>query len=216
MIYPMDSKEPMVERTDGTKTLGDILHARAIRASMTEEQWFALVKSVANCDQLALHTLYQQTYRFVFTLALRITNSRETAEELTVDVFHDVWRKASTYDPANGSVLGWIMNQARSRAIDRLRYDQRAKRVGDGTNAYAIPAAPTDPQREFEIKEESHILKTALNELSTAEKQVIEMAFFSELTHAQVALTLSEPLGTIKSRIRSGLNKLRAYLLTVR
>ena len=58
---------------------------------------------------------------------MRITANRETAEEVTLDVFHDVWRKASTYDPANGSVVGWIMNQARSRAIDRLRFDQEEK-----------------------------------------------------------------------------------------
>ena len=65
----------------------------------------------------------------MFTLIVRITNNRETAEELTLDVFHDVWRRASTYDSAGGSVVGWIMNQARSRAIDRLRFEQRKKRV---------------------------------------------------------------------------------------
>ena len=73
----------------------------------------------------------KRTHRIVFTLMVRITNNRETAEELTLDVFHDVWRRASTYDPAGGSVVGWIMNQARSRAIDRLRFEQRKKRVDD-------------------------------------------------------------------------------------
>src|SRR5207245_2026594 len=83
-----------------------------------EIEWIGLVQSIAGGDQRALHALYTQTHRIVFTLIVRITSNRETAEELTLDVFHDVWRRASTYDPANGSVVGWIMNQARSRAID--------------------------------------------------------------------------------------------------
>ena len=76
--------------------------------------------------------LYEMAHRVVFTLIMRITANRETAEELTVDVFHDVWRRASRYDAANGTVLGWIMNQARSRAIDRLRFESRKKRSHGG------------------------------------------------------------------------------------
>src|SRR3546814_13011070 len=87
-----------------------------------------LVQSMAAGDQLALHALYERAHRPVFTLIMRITANRETAEELTIDVFHDVWRRASRYDPANGTVLGWVMNQARSRAIARLRFESRKKR----------------------------------------------------------------------------------------
>ena len=75
--------------------------------------------------------IYTQTHRIVFTLIMRIVSNRETAEELTVNVFYDVWRRASGYDPAGGSVIGWILNQARSRAIDRLRFEQRKKRVNE-------------------------------------------------------------------------------------
>src|SRR5206468_4006525 len=98
-------------------------------APMSEHDWVCLVRSVAAGDQIALHCIFEHTQRLVFTLAVRITNSRETAEEVTMDVFHDVWRRASIYDPSNGSVVGWIVNQARSRAIDRLRFEQRRKRV---------------------------------------------------------------------------------------
>ena len=73
--------------------------------------------------------LYERAHRAVFTFVMRITANRETAEEVTLDVFHDVWRRASRYQEADGTVLGWIMNQARSRAIDRLRFEQRKKRV---------------------------------------------------------------------------------------
>lgn len=110
-------------------TLGDVLYPDADRAVVPETEWIALVRSVAAGDQLSLNELYERTHRIVFTLAMRLTNQRETAEEVTVDVFHDVWRRAETFDPAGGTVVGWIMNQARSRAIDRLRHDTRKKRV---------------------------------------------------------------------------------------
>jgi RNA polymerase sigma-70 factor (ECF subfamily) len=110
-------------------TLGDLLYANRAKAPVREEEWVGHVRSIAGGDQLALHALFQQTHRIVFTLIVRITGNRETAEELTLDVFHDVWRRASTYDPSGGSVVGWILNQARSRAIDRLRFEQRKKRI---------------------------------------------------------------------------------------
>src|SRR6266851_3784628 len=117
------------DRESEARTLGDVLYVNKAEVRVSEKDWLALVQSIAARDQLALHSLYEQTHRIVFTLIVRITNNRETAEELTLDVFHDVWRRASTYDPANGSVVGWIMNQARSRAIDRLRFEHRKKRV---------------------------------------------------------------------------------------
>src|SRR5690242_13903439 len=112
-------------------TLGDVLYAKS-KAPVPEEDWARLVQSIAAGDQLALHALYERAHRIVFTLVMRITANRETAEELTIDVFHDVWRRASGYDAANGTVLGWIMNQARSRAIDRLRFESRQKRRDRG------------------------------------------------------------------------------------
>src|SRR5688572_32805084 len=88
-----------------------------------------MVHAIAAGDAAALDRLYERSHRIVFSLIMRITRSREASEELTLDVFHDVWRRASAYDPQGGTVLGWIMNQARSRAIDRIRFDQRRKRA---------------------------------------------------------------------------------------
>ena len=180
---------------------------------MSESEWVDLVKSIAGGDQLALHSFYEQTHRIVFTLMVRITNSRETAEELTLDVFHDVWRRASTYDPSNGSVIGWIMNQARSRAIDRVRYEQRKKRVNAESTSPVVAAAAEDPQSAFHTKEQSQVLRRALDDLNREQRQAIEMAFFSEMTYQEVAAILKEPVGTVKSRIRSGLIKLRNVLV---
>jgi len=195
-----------------TRTLGDLLYANLTPAPMSEKDWVGLLQSVATGDQLALHSIYEKTHRIVFTLMVRITNNRETAEELTVDVFHDVWRRASRYNSSNGSVVGWIMNQARSRAIDRLRFEHRRKRVHSATDGVWASGATEDPQAAFQIKEQGRLLREALDTLNPEERQVIEIAFFSELTYQEVAARLNLPLGTVKTRIRSGLAKLRGAL----
>jgi RNA polymerase sigma-70 factor (ECF subfamily) len=253
-------------RTDAKpQTLGDVLHAYKPSA-VPEERWVTLVSSIAEGDQAALNALYERMHRLVFTLSMRITQSREIAEEVTLDVFYDVWRRAPSYDPAAGTVVGWVMNQARSRAIDRLRFEQRKKRAhsqsqGTGTpqsqstgtegafiqtqqdhrsprasrcsaqerptpaagaveNARHGPSADSaaageagiDPQESFAVAERASRLRAALTVLSADEKLAIETAFFSGLTHAETAARLDEPLGTIKTRIRSGLKKLREAL----
>jgi RNA polymerase sigma-70 factor, ECF subfamily len=193
-------------------TLGDVLYARS-KAPVPEQDWAALVQSIAAGDQLALHALYERAYRMVFTLTMRITANRETAEELTIDVFHDVWRRASRYDATNGTVLGWIMNQARSRAIDRLRFESRKKRIhGRDEQPRGEVAATADPRDVLELREQSESLRAALAALTPDERQAIEMTFFAGLTHAEAAARLNQPLGTIKTRIRSGLHKLRHTL----
>lgn len=199
------------QQTADTRTLGDLLYAKTPHPT-PEEVWIGLVRSIAGGDQVALHSLYELTHRIVFTLIMRIINNRETTEELTLDVFHDVWRRASTYDPANGPVVGWIMNQARCRAIDRVRHEQRKKRINTETEASGNGHSHEDPQTALQNDEQSQLLRNALETLSPEERQAIEIAFFSELTYREVAAGLNQPLGTIKSRIRSGLAKLRNAL----
>jgi RNA polymerase sigma-70 factor (ECF subfamily) len=199
------------ERTQKSRaTLGDVLYAKS-KAPVPEQDWATLVQSIAAGDQLALHALYEMAHRIVFTLIMRITANRETAEELTIDVFHDVWRHASRYDAANGAVLGWIMNQARSRAIDRLRFDSRKKR-SHGGDVQPLAEVAADPRDVLELREQGEWLRTALAALTPDERQAIETTFFAGLTHAEAAARLKQPLGTIKTRIRSGLHKLRDAL----
>ena len=195
---------------EGT-TLGDLLYVNKAKAPVSEKYWVGLVQSIATGDQLALHALYTQAYRIVFTLIARITGNQETAEELTLDVFHDVWRRASTYDPASGPVVGWIMNQARSRAIDRLRFEQRKKRVNNQADS-PLPVTASGPQEAFDVREQGRLLRHALEALTPQERQAIETAFFSELTYGEAAERLNQPVGTVKTRIRSGLGKLRQLL----
>jgi RNA polymerase sigma-70 factor (ECF subfamily) len=201
---------PDHDRSPGT--LGEVLYSNPSRPLVSEDEWVGLVHLVAGGDQAALHGLYERAHRVVFTLTMRITTNRETAEEVTLDVFHDVWRRASSYQEAGGTVLGWIMNQARSRAIDRMRFEQRKKRVPSeiGEPPTAAPPANADDLVAFE--QQSRALRGALDVLTPSEREAIEAAFFSELTYAEVATQLNEPLGTIKTRIRSGLLKLRETL----
>ena len=123
-------------------TLDSIVQAASSRNVnvVAEYDWVALVRAVGRRDQDALQALYDGAHRLVYTLSFRMTGNRETAEEVTRDVFHEVWRRAPDYEAAGGSVVGWIMNIARSRTIDRLRYEVRKKRAGNA----AVVASASD------------------------------------------------------------------------
>jgi RNA polymerase sigma-70 factor, ECF subfamily len=192
-------------------TLGDLLYADPVKPRVSEAQWRELVEAIAAGDQLALQALYDRSHRLVFTLTMRILGNHASAEEVTLDVFHDVWRRASTYDGKGGSVLGWVMNQARSRAIDRLRFEGRKKRTH---SVVADSQVQTTTEATVEGAERGHQLLHALQALTPDERQAIETAYFSELTYVEVAARLNQPLGTIKTRIRSALGKLRRTLVT--
>jgi RNA polymerase sigma-70 factor, ECF subfamily len=209
------ARKPVSDAGNASKTLGDLLYAdgSALPPSATEAEWRRLVHAIAAGDQRALRTLYERTHRLVFTLAMRISGSRESAEEITLDVFQAVWKRAPDYDPAGGSVVGWIMNQARSRSIDRVRFEQRKKRVSN-------PAAHDD-QDHVEVDDAADLMsaqqrgalvRDAIAALSPEERQAIETSFFGGLSYSESALRLGQPLGTLKTRVRSALSKLRTVL----
>lgn len=193
-------------------TLGDVLYADRSSRLVPETDWVRVVHRIQAGDPAALHALYERMHPMVYTLIVRLTQSRETAEELTVDVFHDVWRRAAAYDPLHGTVVAWVMNQARSRAIDRLRYEHRIKRVDPYPGDPSGHDVRADPHDEVAMKERRRLVRDALAVLSDAERQAIEIAFFADLSYSEVAVRLNEPLGTIKTRVRSGLAKLRRRL----
>lgn len=195
------------------ETLGDLLYADRTQVRVSEGAWVALVRAMAAGDQRALRALYERTHRLVFTFLARLLNDRLSAEEVTVDTFHAVWQRAAQYDPAGGPVLGWIMNQARTRAIDRVRYEQRKKRTAPPHAADASSGGDTDSTGEaIEAIQHGQVLRESLSVLEVGEREAIEAAFFLELSYAEVAARLHQPLGTVKTRIRSGLEKLRQAL----
>lgn len=193
-------------------TLGDVLYAGQPH-TVPESEWVALVKSIAAGNQAALHALYARSHRPVFTLVVRMAASRQTAEEVTLDVFHDVWRRASRYDPEAGTVLGWIMNQARSRAIDRLRFDQRKKRRTPDAGGVQEPAPSAALEDVMILEQQAATLHQALDALSADQRQAIEQAYFRGFTYAEVAERLEQPLGTVKTRVRAALHMLRQALV---
>jgi RNA polymerase sigma-70 factor (ECF subfamily) len=199
------------EPDEGPGTLGDLLYADTTRPRAPEQDWMQLVHAVGGGDEAALRALYDRSHRLVFTLIMRITRSPETAQELTVDVFHDVWRRARSYDAGSGTVLGWIMNQARSRAIDRVRFENRKKRTVPDLE---IEVSTTDDRAEelADAPARRLVLQQALATLTPDERLALETAYLSDLTYAEAATRLQQPLGTIKTRIRSALLKLRRKL----
>jgi RNA polymerase sigma-70 factor (ECF subfamily) len=200
---------------DSAGTLGALLYGNKSSLGISEADWAGLVRALAAGDAGALRALHDRSHRLVFTLALRLCADRATAEEVTVDVFHDLWRRAGTYDPNVGTVLAWIMNQTRSRALDRVRHEHRAKRTAPAVNGHnSRDAADPAPEASSAIEhaELGRRLREALAGLGLAERQAIETAFFGEMSYAETAVALETPAGTIKTRIRSGLAKLRQVL----
>lgn len=179
----------------------------------TEENWRQLIGRIAQGDQPALAALYDETSRWVYALSLRILGDTGAAEEATLDVYMQVWRQAGSYDRTRGNPSAWLLTLARSRAIDRLRSAGRAKRQ-DQTFEPVAPAASgsQDPEESVILAERRRFVQRALAGLSSEQREVIEIAYFSGLSHGEIAEKLGQPLGTIKTRIRSGMMKLRELL----
>jgi RNA polymerase sigma-70 factor, ECF subfamily len=204
------SSTPKQEPSDeAARVLGALLLDEAGSPSAREAEWCALVVAIGARDQSALRELYDRTHRIVFTLIVRLLKDPEMAEEVTLDVYHEIWQRSASYDPARAPVLGWIMNQARSRAIDRLRRQHRRKRVDDGKAGIDGSGDEIEP---LPLEERRRLLASALEALTIDERRAIEAAYFEERTYVEVAERLGAPLGTIKTRIRSGLAKLRTLL----
>lgn len=167
-----------------------------------------LLERIKSGDKSAFRELYSRFSQVVFNLAFRMLRSREEAEETVQEIFLQVWNKADTYDPSRSAVSTWIINIARSRAIDRLRtlgYKDKTMELDEERLK-----SGSDPFRIIEgTEEQSKIIREALDTLPENQKAAIEMVYFEGLTHVEAAEKLNEPVGTIKTRIRLGVAKLR-------
>src|ERR1041384_9089 len=195
----------------GEEILVSPLDSREIKTR--DDDWAALISRVADGDQSALTDLYDSTSRLVFGLILRVVGDRATAEEVVLDVYTQVWRQASTYDSKRGAPLAWIMTIARTRAIDRLRssrHDTQNKEPLDSIGE--TRSAGASPEENTVLSERRNLVRSALNLLSAEQREVIELAYYSGLSHSEIALKLNQPLGTVKTRTRLGMMKLRDTL----
>jgi RNA polymerase sigma-70 factor (ECF subfamily) len=182
-------------------------------ASERDQDLVSLVESVAAGDQSALAALYDATNRFIYSLILRVLGDMGSAEEVLIDVYTQLWRQAASYDANRGAPLAWMATIARSRAIDRLRsswQDQHRKEsldvLGDA------PANAASPEESAAASERQRFVREALNLLTPEQRRVIELAYYSGLSHSEIAEKLNQPLGTVKTRTRLGMMKLREAL----
>jgi RNA polymerase sigma-70 factor, ECF subfamily len=175
-----------------------------------------LIDRIKRGDSSALDALYERYSAPVYSLVWKILQNAGEAEDVALDVFWQVWRQADRYDASRGAPPAWIFTVARSRAIDRLRARHRRE---DRTISFDDPAVNLDPMDETaapdlvaSFRQTRDAVRTAMKTLSAVQREAIELAFFKGLTHVEIAEQLGQPLGTIKTRIRQGLIKLRATL----
>ena len=170
-----------------------------------------LIREIARGDREAFQRFYDRYATLVFTFALRILRVRSEAEELLQEVFLQVWHKAGDYDPKRGSPEAWIITITRSRGINKLRDIRRRER---GVVPLEAPSMHSEGkvQNGSSASEASVMVKGVLAQLSEAQRRVLELAYFDGLTQSEIAVRLGEPLGTIKTRIRDGLERLRGLM----
>lgn len=175
-----------------------------------------LLARVVKGDQQAFSQLYDQSSTLLYTIAFRILGSRDEADELLQDVYLEVWRKVARYDVGRGTPVAWLITLTRSRAIDRLR--SRGSRGHQSTITLdESPAArladhgpsPFETQADQELR---MAVGTAIGGLPQAQQQAIELAYYEGLSHQEIAAKLNQPLGTVKTRIKLGMSKLRDSL----
>src|SRR5215210_8230526 len=167
----------------------------------------AAVARVADGDADALRQLYERYGRIVYGLTYRLTKDAQLAEEATQDTFVTLWRRAATYDPERAKVSTWLFVIARNRAIELIR---SRTRVPEPHESIEIVGEADDPADLVAIADEAERIARAIAELPESQLQAIRLAYFDGLSHGEIADRLGQPLGTVKSRIRLGLNRLRA------
>jgi RNA polymerase sigma-70 factor (ECF subfamily) len=177
-----------------------------------------LVRDLARGEQRVLAELYDRFAPGLFGLAMRITRDTSDAEEVLADTFAQAWREASRYSSERGSVGSWLATIARSRALDAVRRRTRRGRLDDAAAAeaevapVAVGQQPATPVATLIAKEQATLVQAALAELPPAQRTVLELAYFEGLSHSDIAERLGEPLGTVKTRTRLGLRRLRESL----
>ncbi|HKP82932.1 MAG TPA: sigma-70 family RNA polymerase sigma factor [Pyrinomonadaceae bacterium] len=182
-----------------------------MQAEPAQENDVALLKAIAARDEVALAQLYDRYRAILFGLLMRILNNREEAEDVLQEVFLQVWRKAQDFDESRGRPFTWLVTLARSRGIDRLRTlaaRERVAEAGAREPSEEISDAVTDAFKS----EQRGLVSDALAKLPDEQKRPIMLAYFEGLTQSEIATNLGAPLGTVKTRMRTGMIRLRELL----
>jgi RNA polymerase sigma-70 factor (ECF subfamily) len=175
----------------------------------------ALIERIARHDEAALSELYDRYSRLVYSVAYRVVGDHGAAEEITLDVFSRVWEKAGAYQPERAKVLTWISRMTRNRAIDILRREEvRPLKHSIGwADAPSEPVATgQDPEQAVGLALEMERVRVVMAGLPPEQQETLALAYFKGYTHSEIAQVLDLPLGTVKGRIRAGMQKLRRAL----
>jgi RNA polymerase sigma-70 factor (ECF subfamily) len=171
-----------------------------------------LLRAIAGGDEQALASLYDRYRLILFGLVLRILHSRDEAEDVLQELFLQVWKRASDFDEARGRPFTWLVTLARSRAIDRLRSLNARERTATESARAAGTESWSDAVDDAIRSEESAVVRRALAELPEEQRHALMLAYFEGLTQTEIARRLDAPLGTVKTRMRAGMIKLRELL----
>lgn len=170
----------------------------------------AALARMARGDHDALAELYDRHARPIYSLALRILQDPSDAEDIVQEVFSQAWQQAGRYDPSRGAVAAWLLTVGRSRAIDRLRARRaRPENLMDERAVLDVVDLGQTQDQQILSAEQIACVRAALDELPVLQRVAIELAYYEGLTHAEIAARLEQPLGTVKTRIRLALLKLR-------
>lgn len=180
--------------------------------SQSQQHLVDTIARIAKLDQSALAELYDRTSRLVYGVVQSILNSPAIAEEITLDVYLQIWRQAAQYNPARGGPRTWLLLIARSRAIDARRSHREETQEEPLDLADTVDHRSPSAEKILSENGRQKIIRSALDSLRPAQREVIELAFFSGLSHSEIAAKLQQPLGTVKCRIRLGMVRLRKRL----
>lgn len=189
----------------------DVRADRVNYETLTDE---ALLALIAVSDRNALAALYERYGRRVFALAARMLGDPQSSEEVTQDVFLSVWRRVSSYKAGRGRFTTWLFSIAHNRTIDELRRRRRERYRENPTleDHVDLPSDSAPPPEEVVARSEGAMVREALGTLPLEQRAVIEMSYFGGLTQVEIAQRTGQPLGTVKTRMRLALKKLRIAL----
>lgn len=174
----------------------------------------ALMRRMVEADETALGALYDRWVRSLYSLVLHLLKDPDEAEDVVEETFWQAWRKAGSYEPSRGAVSTWLLTIGRRKALDRLRARKRSREdlLADDRSLADLPSSEPDPSLDVEGAELRENIRQALNGLPDEQRQVLELGYFNGLSQSEIADVTGQPLGTVKTRMRLAMQKLREPL----
>ena len=188
----------------------ELSYSREVRSNAED---VALIRRMCDADETASGALYDRWARSLYSLVFHLLKDADEAEDVVEETFWQAWRKASSYEPSRGAVSTWLLTIGRRRALDRLRAKSRRREESTQSGVLADIASPaSDPLQMVESSERRSNVLTALRELPAEQREVLELGYFQGLSQSEIADTTGQPLGTVKTRMRLAMQKLREPL----